>query len=516
MNTSFLNELIFPLQDGRAHVIGKRVESQWAEGNLLENNGLGSQAVSNHGIGRQRVASRPVEWCIDVVDGHLLFATHSLQYLTAFESVLPSLGYETALPTYWQLISLETYRPKVDAGLESLSWTTTVLGALVQRNALSAKQAKKVLDRLSEDAIASLIGLASAVITWHDLPAESWHLAYGGLAFSPLVDALIARLQLWQNLGDRIISPHQRPYCDQPAHLSKALPGGTLPQQTLESLARLMQGASIRQLSITLKIDELKLSQLLYPYIQHRLLKLWPPVPPLDRLPWLPDNNQPLPAIAQRAETLHSRTHQPNDYSQNDHRQNSYNRESASAHRSAVAAMPRTLEAVQPAVVQPAVVQPAVVQPAVVQPDVITPEVIQPDVITPETKPAGEAKSDYLIICIDDNQLLLDRISDYLDSNRFKLQLVLDTIGSIAKICSMRPDLILLDITMPRIDGHKLCQMLRRGSMFKQTPIIMISSNTNAINKAKARAAGATDYLEKPFSKAQLLKMIEVYLPPLD
>ena len=52
--------------------------------------------------------------------------------------------------------------------------------------------------------------------------------------------------------------------------------------------------------------------------------------------------------------------------------------------------------------------------------------------------------------------------------------------------------------------------------MFKQTPIIMISSNTNAINKAKARAAGATDYLEKPFSKAQLLKMIEVYLPPLD
>ena len=65
---------------------------------------------------------------------------------------------------------------------------------------------------------------------------------------------------------------------------------------------------------------------------------------------------------------------------------------------------------------------------------------------------------------------------------------------------------------MPRINGHSLCRILRRSILFKETPIIMISSHVGALNKAKARSVGATDYLEKPFSQAKLMTVLETYL----
>ncbi|MGB7484936.1 MAG: hypothetical protein WA901_02010, partial [Phormidesmis sp.] len=62
--------------------------------------------------GRVHIVGEGVEWCVDIVGGQLLFAAHSLQHLTAFESVLPALGYEAALSTYWRLVSLGPYKPK--------------------------------------------------------------------------------------------------------------------------------------------------------------------------------------------------------------------------------------------------------------------------------------------------------------------------------------------------------------------------------------------------------------------
>ncbi|MEO1182965.1 MAG: response regulator [Cyanobacteria bacterium J06636_28] len=65
---------------------------------------------------------------------------------------------------------------------------------------------------------------------------------------------------------------------------------------------------------------------------------------------------------------------------------------------------------------------------------------------------------------------------------------------------------------MTSINGNSLCQILKRSYMFKDVPIIMISSNASPLNKATAESSGATDYLEKPFSKLQLLKVLETYL----
>jgi twitching motility two-component system response regulator PilG len=76
----------------------------------------------------------------------------------------------------------------------------------------------------------------------------------------------------------------------------------------------------------------------------------------------------------------------------------------------------------------------------------------------------------------------------------------------------IKPDLILLDVTMPKVNGYDLCKLLRNSASFKQTPIIMVTGNTGLIDRAKAKLSGSTDYLTKPFTQDGLLKMIFRYL----
>lgn len=75
-----------------------------------------------------------------------------------------------------------------------------------------------------------------------------------------------------------------------------------------------------------------------------------------------------------------------------------------------------------------------------------------------------------------------------------------------------KPDLILLDLNMDGIDGYELCRIIRNNSMFKKIPIIMVTGNKGLIDKVKARFVGASGYLTKPFTRAELLKMIFMHL----
>ena len=421
--------------------------------------------VSSSQEGRVHIVGEGVEWLLDIVDGQLLFAAHSLQYLTTLETVLLGLGYKASLPAYWRLAQLGPYQCKInDPGLKVLGWTSKVVEALVKHKTLNLEQAEKTLARLSEDAVESLLGLEAATVVWSPLPTGLWHLRSRGVELSSLLNRLSDRLQGWQPLSDRIASPHQRPYCEAPEHINKPVPQGVLPRPMLEMLVRLMQGASIRQLARVANQDEIKLAQLLYPYIKHRVIKLWPPVPPLDQLPWIP--TKPLLQAASASPAALLTTPAPLTSNSNGSGDGgSLLAGDGSGDRDSLVNCPATF-----------------------------------------------AKRRYLIICIDDNQLVLEKIQSYLAPERFEFKTVVDPIASIAKICAMKPDLILLDISMPRINGHSLCRILRRSILFKETPIIMISSHVGALNKAKARSVGATDYLEKPFSQAKLMTVLETYL----
>jgi twitching motility two-component system response regulator PilG len=65
---------------------------------------------------------------------------------------------------------------------------------------------------------------------------------------------------------------------------------------------------------------------------------------------------------------------------------------------------------------------------------------------------------------------------------------------------------------MPDLDGYRLCRLVRNHSLFKETPVVMVTGNTGMIDRAKAKVAGATDYLTKPFSQAELENMVKKHL----
>ena len=116
------------------------------------------------------------------------------------------------------------------------------------------------------------------------------------------------------------------------------------------------------------------------------------------------------------------------------------------------------------------------------------------------------------IVCIDDSPTILSEIKRFLDKDKFEVTAIDDPVQAVSKIFKVNPDLILLDITMPRINGYKLCGLLRSSGKCEDTPIIMVTGNTGLIDKARAKLSGATDYFTKPFTKQGLTQIVEKYL----
>lgn len=114
----------------------------------------------------------------------------------------------------------------------------------------------------------------------------------------------------------------------------------------------------------------------------------------------------------------------------------------------------------------------------------------------------------YTIACIDDSQTVLNSIKHFLDEETFSVVLINDPVKALMQILRSKPDLILLDIEMPNLDGYELCSLLRRHSQFRDTPIIMVTGRTGFIDRAKAKMVRSSGYLTKPFTQSDLLKMV--------
>ncbi len=118
----------------------------------------------------------------------------------------------------------------------------------------------------------------------------------------------------------------------------------------------------------------------------------------------------------------------------------------------------------------------------------------------------------YKIACVDDSPTILREINRFLDGDSFKVFPIVDSGTALMKIIRINPDIILLDVGMPTIDGYKLCSMLRKHPAFKKTPIVMVTGNTGIIDRAKAKMAGSTDYMTKPFTQTGLIEMVSRHL----
>jgi len=118
----------------------------------------------------------------------------------------------------------------------------------------------------------------------------------------------------------------------------------------------------------------------------------------------------------------------------------------------------------------------------------------------------------YTIACIDDSQTVLNSIKHFLDENTFSVVMINDPVKALMQILRSKPDLILLDVEMPSLDGYELCSLLRKHSAFKNTPIIMVTGRTGFIDRAKAKLVRSSGYLTKPFTQSELLKMVFKHL----
>jgi CheY-like chemotaxis protein len=125
-----------------------------------------------------------------------------------------------------------------------------------------------------------------------------------------------------------------------------------------------------------------------------------------------------------------------------------------------------------------------------------------------QVSPPIHEKKIYTIFCIDDSPSVLNAIKNFLDEQMFSVVGVTDSLKALMEILRTKPDLILLDITMPNLDGYELCSLLRKHSQFKNTPVIMVTGKTGLIDRAKAKMVKASGYLTKPFNQGDLLKII--------
>ena len=126
---------------------------------------------------------------------------------------------------------------------------------------------------------------------------------------------------------------------------------------------------------------------------------------------------------------------------------------------------------------------------------------------------SGNISKTYKIACIDDSPIVLDELERFLQKDgRYSLIKIQDPIEASSLIFRVKPDLILMDVTMPNINGYQLCYLFRDSTTFKHTPIIMVTGNKGSIDKARAKIVGATDYLAKPFTEAVLLELVKKYL----
>lgn len=118
------------------------------------------------------------------------------------------------------------------------------------------------------------------------------------------------------------------------------------------------------------------------------------------------------------------------------------------------------------------------------------------------------------ILYIDDGVAVGKAVEQILSKRGYEATAITSPLRALSLVFQLKPDLILCDIAMPELDGYELCTMLRSSTAFKHIPIVMLTGKEGLIDRIKARMAGATNYLSKPFSEAELLTLVEEYVGP--
>lgn len=126
-------------------------------------------------------------------------------------------------------------------------------------------------------------------------------------------------------------------------------------------------------------------------------------------------------------------------------------------------------------------------------------------------KPYITAKKEELpvVACIDDSKAVQRNVKLTLEASGYQVLELLEPARALTTLARAKPALILMDITMPDIDGYELCRMLRQSTLLKEIPIVMLTGRDGIVDRIRARMVGAVDYVVKPFEPQQLLNLVQ-------
>lgn len=116
------------------------------------------------------------------------------------------------------------------------------------------------------------------------------------------------------------------------------------------------------------------------------------------------------------------------------------------------------------------------------------------------------------ILLVDDHEQNLELLEAYLDGLTGNIRTARDGIDALEKIAQKLPDIILLDVMMPRMSGFQLCRKLKADEKTKNIPVIMVTALSEESDVQRANDSGADDFLSKPINKVELVNRVQLHL----
>ena len=115
------------------------------------------------------------------------------------------------------------------------------------------------------------------------------------------------------------------------------------------------------------------------------------------------------------------------------------------------------------------------------------------------------------VMVIDDSNTIRRSAEIFLAQAGCQVVLAEDGFDALAKIADHRPDVIFVDIMMPRLDGYQTCALIKKNARLTKTPVVMLSSKDGLFDRARGRMVGSDEYLTKPFTKDSLLRAVATH-----
>ncbi|HET9109861.1 MAG TPA: response regulator [Ktedonobacterales bacterium] len=117
-----------------------------------------------------------------------------------------------------------------------------------------------------------------------------------------------------------------------------------------------------------------------------------------------------------------------------------------------------------------------------------------------------------VVLVVDDSPTVRKIVQITLQREHIRVVTAGDGLSALAAVSDTYPDLILLDIMLPRMDGYNICHLVRNNPEYRDLPIIMLSGKDGIFDKMRGKLAGSTEYMTKPFDSTELVQTVRRYL----